>query len=288
MVPAAQTKANEIIEVLSALPTRSKSNLFKLRQQKKDAEALLINNPEQGYTLLGAIACMTHDMPAMENYHTSAINYSGRSFYALTNYAISLTMSFLWNKSLVVYEEVYRENPSDLVAISNVIEACFRVGYTGKALEYLHKWNKLSPNEKFTMADDVSILNRAIANFSITEIDLHQAITVASEYLHETDQLIKRFRFTSVQVGASSFLNYEIVFKDCGVDICEIETQFDEIINCKIKTNIMNHLVFTFSCDYEETNFTSLEMPASNNGVSGFDSIDFENIAKIISGVEPL
>lgn len=288
MSPVAQTRSNDIIDFLTTLPNRAPSNRFLLHRFNKDAESIAVHNPVEGDTVLGAIACMEHDIPAMHKFHTLALNVSGRSSYALDNYGVSLTKSFFWQDALKIYYEAYQSNPSNLEALRYLINANYKLGIFSKAIEYLNKWDTLTTDKPLRLKDELLKANRFLETAPITENDISRVITVVTEELSETDIIIDAYRFNAIEDGSHTYLNYELEIKDKNTDICEIEFLIDTAITQKIDSMIMDYFCITFCHQSTETVIDSFEMvdesPISTHG----KVIDFKKIEELIKDVEPL
>jgi len=88
MQPAEKT--NDIISQLNKMEVNAKGNVFHLLRYRRDAEALVKDNPSAAYDMLGAIACLEMDHESMHKFYHAAIDCSDGNPERYANYSISL------------------------------------------------------------------------------------------------------------------------------------------------------------------------------------------------------
>lgn len=287
MNPISQSKSNDIISVLSDLSVRSPSNRFKLRIYKRDAEAIAAHSPVEGYTVLGAIACMEHDFSAMHGYHKLAIDHSGRSIYALVNYAVSLSKSFLWKEALLVYEEAYRIDQTNIETLRFLINANFRSGFLSKATNYLDTWDKLCPAKPYQLKNSVLESRAFLSTLPVTEEDIIHVINVVADELSKTEAMENIFHFNSISEEGHRYINFEIECIDTASNLYELESMIDSVICESVDPRIMDYVVITI-CHPPETTINSFEMADEGCLSERGNFIDFKQIKDLIKDVEPL
>lgn len=288
MYPLAQTKTNNIIAALIKLTSRSTSNRFKLRDFEREAKAIVDISPVEGYTVLGAIACMEHDNISMRKYHKIAIECSENSSYAIMNYGISLTLAFYWEEALTVYKEAFQKHPFSKDMLEFLISANYKLGLIEDTVALIAEWNKLSPTEKHHLEKSILDSREFLKTLPINQDHIRSLLANVASELTSTDIIMSGYRFNQIIEDEHRFLNCELIFQDPDTDISQVETSLENIISDKANNDLMEHFSITFCTREDNSSYDSFEMADESISREINQPISFDTIKDLIKDVEPL
>lgn len=163
IIPAPQSKANEIIEALNEMGKSGQIDQIKLARWKHEANQMKQSGQvSPAFIILGMIACLEGDIEQMRSHHLNAIRYASESIDALRNYAVSLKKSGILQDSLEYFKKAHQLEPGHKRCLNDVIESLYDLSlnddqYEAELEDYARKWEQLT-GEPHPLYDDPETL----------------------------------------------------------------------------------------------------------------------------------
>jgi hypothetical protein len=235
---AAKRKSNEIIEALSSLSFDDPNLQLSLMRIKREAGAVLRAEPAAYYSILGAIACLEKNLPAMHKNHLNSIKISPADYRYLAhlNYASSLSRVGLFPSAYEHSVAAFKECPTDVMVLNWLIDRSIFTGRISEAYHYL-KTNSL--DGKHPRAKDIVFIESILRDANIHDDDIRPECERVFELLNEQAFCEWGFAWNVGERGASGILTYIFSIKNPRLNANEIQTFVDE----KIQNTKLNELV---------------------------------------------
>ena len=164
MEPSPVTVTGNVFYELAELRNKSGDHALALKRIEKKAEKLKSSNPAEGFSILGAVACVRKDFDNMHKYHKLSLK-SYPSVISYFNYACSLEKASLLVQAINMAEQAHEIDRTDVRSIDLLIELCVAAGFENDAGLYNEKRKDLTGNdhELFVFPeDDSEILTKMI------------------------------------------------------------------------------------------------------------------------------
>jgi len=151
MIPFPKTEYNDIIANLNFIDEHFDIDDFRfnLKEYKRKGIDLIKKDPETGLTLLGIVSCVEQDLDQMHSYHKSAIEVSGGSFFAISQYGCSLYSAGLLEEAWDFGLKAYNINPTSKEILSFLVKNSYILGKT----DYYRKFKEELIHLKFDFID---------------------------------------------------------------------------------------------------------------------------------------
>jgi hypothetical protein len=283
--PQTQTIFKGIVDVLESIKKRDRRQTFRFGRYKKQAEALLQVSPAQGYTLLGILACLEHDIEAMHLNHKRAIAYHS-SYETLSNYSASLDKSCLWRASFDLALAASDAEPADKAALRFAMTCLSMSGKFSLAETLSARWAKVSKGE----ADPLAWVREGYQSFctrnNITEEDIQQMLDVVESTLSATDAIISSYASSFVSDNdGNQYLYYELTFQKDD-DTFHYESLLDEAIStARLHDNLKDKIIFCVTGGESGELLSILEQSFTESDLVELDEDKIQLAKQLVEGV---
>jgi hypothetical protein len=211
--PQSQIEFMQAFSELNRLPRRE-PNGFKLSPYKKTAQNLLKKDPVIGNTLLGLLACLEHDLPAMHEYHRRALD-EGESCFSLIYYAVSLEKSCLWGEAARFGLLALDLEPANLKILEAIIKLAPLTGRFSLFKRLLPQWQAANGGIPHGCHIDQEIVSDLLARHGLQEKDLKEILAGVGSALSETNVVLQDFRYEIVtRRREAPFLHFRFAISD--------------------------------------------------------------------------
>lgn len=288
MISLSQAEFAKISYELSALHRRDVTQGVKLGTYRKTANAMLKKDPATANTLLGLLACLEHNVPAMHAYHKKAIELS-ESCFTLMFYAASLNKSCLWNDAAKYALLALDREPENVKLVDALIQIAPLTGRFSLYRRMLTQRRQLAPSATAPSPGDCEAISGILARHGLLEKDLKEVILAIGDALAETDVILARFRYDLVtDQPESSFIHYRFVIPDQFV-----ASYYEDLIAEKLDSVACHPRVFdafSYSVEnstvYELYEYMEQELAESADTIRVPDPERMKLIEELVQGVE--
>jgi len=167
-----------------------------------------------GYTLLGLLACLERDIPAMHEHHKRALELEECCF-SLIYYAVSLEKSCLWSEAIRYGLIALDYDPHN----EKIFEALLKlVPLSGRITLYqrlLAQWQTANSGVPHSSHLDAAIILELLSRHELKERDLKGLLDAVGAALSESNLVLDNFRYEIVtRRRQAPFLHFRFIVPD--------------------------------------------------------------------------
>lgn len=282
-----QVEFAQLCSELGGWTRRDITQGIKLAKYKKSANSMIKKDPVSGHTLLGLIACLEHDIPAMHTHHARAIDISEACF-TLMYYAISLQKSCLWNEAARYALMALDREPEDRKLLEAAIGIAPLTGRFSLLKRLASQWQAANDGAPHKSHGHLEIVGDTLARHGLVEKDLKTVLAAIGDALSETEVILHQYRYELIPQKESSFIHYRFILQDSLV-----ASYYEDLIEAKLASLACHPRifdVFSFSVEngsvYEMYQYMENELAQSADTIRVPDPEKMKLIEELVAGVE--
>lgn len=244
MTSAPQTIGNKLIDELNTACMKVNVTPLEIARLNKKARDLVKVDPVEGYTVLGAIACIQYDVDGMKSNHLKALRLAPTDYFAINNYISSLGRTWLLLEQFdFLQSQINANNMLENALLKSVLNRVV-LGIYDEAMEYIERY--LSLHEGEVMGDDLSDVSDAYNLFQSFDIDF-------VEVMKYVDIMNKVLLSRKISLGyVTHFITPENeLVRNIAIDTdtsgCLISELNEELIELLIEQDFSDKFVSIFS-----------------------------------------
>jgi hypothetical protein len=288
MTSQSQIEFMQALGELSALTRRAPSQGMHFSKYKKNAQAMLKQDPVCGNTLLGLLSCLEHDMEAMHAYHRKAIEQT-ESCFSLVYYAVSLDKSCLWAESARHALLALDFDPANVKILEAIIKLAPLTGRFSLLKRILPLWQEVSHGAQHPCHFDYEIISDLLTSHGLLEKDLKPLIAGIGEVFSESSIILQNFRYDIVtRRHGAPFIHFRFAIPDDFV-----ASHYEDLIDDRLAAYDCHPRAYdAFSWSVENSTVYQLydsmdkELEESADTIRVPDPEKMKLIEELIAGVE--
>lgn len=288
MVMQTRLEFAQLCKDLGGFTRRDITQGIKLAKYRKLANSMLKKDAVSGHTLLGMVACLEHDIPAMHAHHADAIELSD-SCFTVMYYALSLEKSCLWSDAAKYALLALDHEPNDPKLLNAAIRIAPLTGRFSLLKRLLLQWQSSHEDIQHPSAGHFDTVNDTLLKNGLLEKDLKFLLAAIGDAFSETDAILQQFRYELVpRKDLSSFIHYRFVLPDSLVASYYEDLIADKLRSAACHPRIFD--VFSFSVEndavYELYDCMEQELVHSADTIRVPDPDKMKLIEELVAGVE--
>jgi hypothetical protein len=134
-----ETSEAKLLDQINAISSSDRENEFLLKGLERRAEQLLSVDALAGYTVLGALAAIRQDIPAVKANHDKALRMSSTAPDVLRNYAVSLSKAGAVDDAIVMARRAWELDRSQSDNLSLLVQLNCEAGHMTEAARRAHE-----------------------------------------------------------------------------------------------------------------------------------------------------
>ncbi|GFO69938.1 hypothetical protein GMLC_35170 [Geomonas limicola] len=214
MISQSQIEFLQVFGQLNLLFRREPSMRMKLTKYRNLAQSLLRRDEVCGHTLLGLLACLERDIPAMHEHHKRALEIE-ESCFSLIYYAVSLEKSCLWSEAIRYGLIALDYDPHN----EKIFEAILKlIPLSGRFTHYqrlLAQWQTANSGVPHSCHLDAEIILELLSRHGVAERDLKELLGAIGAALCDSNLILENFRYEIVtRRRQAPFLHFRIIVPD--------------------------------------------------------------------------
>lgn len=226
MISQSQIEFLQAFGELNRLSRREPSQRIKLSAYRNLAQSLLRRDEVCGYTLMGLLACLERDIPAMHEHHKRALELE-ESCFSLIYYAVSLEKSCLWSEAIrygLIALDYDPHNEKIFEAILKLVPLSGRITLYQRLLA---QWQTANSGVRHPFHLDAEIMLELLSRHELKERDLKEMLDALGAALSESNLVLDNFRYEIVtRRRQKPFLHFRFIVPD-GVAAAHYEDVVD-------------------------------------------------------------
>ena len=180
-VPARATKASGLVERLNDAAYAGEANDLALRRIEREAQALMVAEPEAAHTVLGGVAVLRGRADDVRRHHRIALEQSGRSAQACHNYSVSLMRLGEMIEALEAAREAHQRAPDDGGVLQQAILAALDSAHFREARDYCDRLSRLFPDSPSPHEPPATALVSAVECGAFSEESARDVLGIAHD-----------------------------------------------------------------------------------------------------------
>jgi tetratricopeptide (TPR) repeat protein len=241
-----KTAGDALIERVNHLLENNERNEFILRSVKKEAEALTKSDAFQAYLVLGMIACLERNLETVRDFHSRALKIHD-NFIANINYATSLSNLGAYSEAISYYEKAVRQQPENIKALDDFIDAEFNALHFLSAKKLLEKWKKLIPEKKHRHE---ILIDKVLTTFNKKAISDEEAGNlhgIATDIIYRNKATHAGNTILVLEEDNAEWVDYEILVKKDVAAVVEMNCSLADRAAEKISPKVLSSIVIRYS-----------------------------------------
>ena len=214
----------ELIERINQLFDLEEVDEFTRQRMKRDAEALAAVKPEQGHTVLGALAALDWNGEAAQEHYAAAIR--ARNIPEVHQaFAITLSRMGYVRQALDEALSAYMMAPEDGRFLRQAFEIAIIAGAINKAVDLAKQWSKSFPDKELEGAEGINAAFEAAEEGMPTDEQINELNELAYCLCRERKIRPNGMNLTTVAPeGSEEFRDivstiYVMASTDCAVEL---------------------------------------------------------------------
>lgn len=287
MVLQTQVEFAQLCSELGGVTRRDIAQGLKLSKYKKIANAMLKKDPVSGYTLLGLVACLEHDIASMHAHHARAIEIS-ESCFTLMYYAMSLEKSCLWSEAAKYALRALDQQPEEEKLLNAAIGIAPLTGRFSLLKRLVSQWQASHGGAPHPGLGHFEIVTETLAFHGLLEKDLKTVLAAIGEAFCQSDAVLLQYRYDLVPQKEGAIIHYRFILPDNLA-----ASYYEDLIGAKLDALVCHPRtfdVFSFSVEnaavYELYEYMEKELVQSAETTRVPDPDQLKLIEELVAGVE--
>ncbi|VAX16427.1 hypothetical protein MNBD_NITROSPINAE03-1682 [hydrothermal vent metagenome] len=237
-------KSEEFFERIANLSQEDRNNVFKINALRKDAEALVKNDPFSAYMLLGMLSGIEAKMNEVRDYFNRVIKISPNSYIGYYNFAIALHSNGFHSEASTHAIKANELNPGDTKILDLLVNNYLASGRYRDANDWLQKWDRVMPKKPHKETNILRQIYPFISEQKIADDDVERLQKLAYSLLLENNVSITEKRMMILEDEESRWLNYMIGIDEPVTEIVDLneklaERMADEDLPASLTSNVV-------------------------------------------------
>lgn len=166
--PAPATKANELIKRLAVIAEARSDDELEIGRIAREANSLMNVDAAGAHMVLGGIAAARADAEKTKHHYRIALQLNN-SYMTRMNYSVSLALLEEHEESFDVIRSMLQSQPDDVALLDHAIREALESAALSEALQLCDQRDRVAPNRRNRLADEVRAIAATVAAGSFTE-----------------------------------------------------------------------------------------------------------------------
>jgi len=248
MSPEPKLKSEELVERINKLTQEDRKNVFKINALRKEAEALIKNDPFNAYMILGALSGIEAKIDEVRDYFNRSIKISPNNYYGYYSFAKALHNNGFYSEASPYAIKANELNPGNTDILNFLVNNCCSSGRYRDANDWLKKWGRAMPKRQHKDANALEQINYFVSDKEINDDDVEHLQLIAFDLLNEYGIFGHNGGVQMLSDEESSWVSHELKIIRPVAEIVDLNEKLAEkLAGENLPSNLTSSVVIMYS-----------------------------------------